>query len=345
MGNRTVSSPLPGPLLQFRSLGSCPDFPSRWTTSDRDEIIPSSPWCLRSWWCLSQQQKADLLPLQPMAQASPLLSHTPFLSISPLPHSLSPSAVGWQKTRLGEFWHLWSGCRLLLEKPTAEQTVTTALRTCKTPSFFPEDFLSQPSGLTQALSGLFDFIFSFLLCFYSVDRENPSQEQYAITEMRCLLAHFWTPKPPSTPRLLLFHQPQCSTSNCSHSFSATVQQPVPRSVTKCLFPSLPRWFFNARPAHLWPFSSQCVCRGPGTCQEWRAGPSSLYIPFAPIKSPFQVLSAGLLVSTLSPGPAAGLTDLPSFPCCHRASLESFPGPLTPCGLEPLLSDTAEPVTE
>lgn len=73
--------------------------------------------------------------------------------------------------------------------------------------------------------------------------------------------------------------------------------------------------------------------------------TSALIPFAQIKSPFQVLSAGLLVSTLSPGPAAGLTDLPSFPCCHRASLESFPGPLTPCGLEPLLSDTAEPVTE
>lgn len=147
--------------------------------------------------------------------------------------------------------------------------MTTALQTFKTPSFFPGDFRSRPSGLTQALSGLFDFIFSFFRCFCSVDRENSSQELYAVTEMRCLQARFWTPKPPSpNPWFLLFHRPQCSTSSCSHSFSATVQGPVPRSVTKCLFPSLPRWFFNAHPAHLWPFSSQCVCRGPGTCQEW-----------------------------------------------------------------------------
>lgn len=130
------------------------------------------------------------------------LTHPTSLNL-PTPHPLSPSAVGWQKPCLGDSWHLWSGCRLLLEKPTAEQTVTTALRT---PSFFPGDFLSLPSGLTQVLSGLFDFIFNFFQCFYSVDRENPSEEQCAVTEMRCLLPRFWTPKPPSTtPRLLLFH--------------------------------------------------------------------------------------------------------------------------------------------
>lgn len=44
---------------------------------------------------------------------------------SSLLHSRSLSAVGWQKPCLGEFWYLWSGCQLPLEKPTAEQTVTT----------------------------------------------------------------------------------------------------------------------------------------------------------------------------------------------------------------------------
>lgn len=87
VGNRTVSSPLPEPLLQFRSLGSCPDFPSRWTTSNRDEIIPSSPRRLRSW-CVYHSSRRQTTSLRNRWPRPHLFSHTPHFSQSP--HSPTP---------------------------------------------------------------------------------------------------------------------------------------------------------------------------------------------------------------------------------------------------------------
>lgn len=179
------------------------------------------------------------------------------------------------------------------------------------PSFFPGDFRSRPSGLTQALSGLFDFIFSFFRCFCSVDRENSSQELYAVTEMRCLLARFWTPKPPSpNPWLLLFHRPQCSTSSCFCYCPAACAQ-VRDKVSLPIFASMVLQCPPCPPLAIQ--LSVCLQRArhvPGMVQAHLLHTSAL-IPFAQIKSPFRSLVPNSWLAPCPQGPLLGsLTCLP-----------------------------------